>query len=42
MPRVEYKHIILSRARWQLKSSIYNDIKDLKSAEEIADFKKKI
>ncbi|MBB5635229.1 thiopeptide-type bacteriocin biosynthesis protein [Pedobacter cryoconitis] len=41
LPRVEYKHIILSRARWQLKSSIYNEIKDLKSAEEIIDFRNK-
>ncbi|HEY0177493.1 MAG TPA: lantibiotic dehydratase, partial [Pedobacter sp.] len=40
LPRIEYKHIILSRARWNLSSAIYKDIKDLRSAEETEAFKK--
>ncbi|MBB6499231.1 lantibiotic dehydratase [Pedobacter cryoconitis] len=41
LPRIEYKHIILSRARWRLESSVYQEIKDLKSVEETEAFRSK-
>lgn len=35
LPRVAYKHIILSRARWAINSSIYKELKDLPAEEAL-------
>ncbi|WP_158797081.1 lantibiotic dehydratase [Pedobacter sp. L105] len=38
LPRVEYKHIILTRARWKLTPDIYTEVNNIKSENELEVF----